>query len=72
MITKSGRESPFVKDIGNSSWLRDIDWAKYPAPSGHEWLTIKVGGTYESIRDLIPSLKADGFLYHDLLGAGGT
>lgn len=72
VITKSGRESPFVKDIGNSSWLRDIDWAKYPAPSGHEWLTIKVGGTYESIRDLIPSLKADGFLYHDLLGAGGT
>lgn len=72
VITESGRESPFVTDIGASPWLREIDWERYPAPSGREWMTIKIGGPYESILPLIPCLKADGFLYQDLSGSGGV
>lgn len=71
VITERGRESPFVAAIGASSWLREIDWEKYPAPSGRGWVTIKVGGAYESILPLIPCLKADGFLYQDLSSSGG-
>lgn len=71
VITETGRESSFVKEIASCPSLTKIQWDSYPPMTVEEWITVKVSGEFDAISPLIPGLKADSYRYRDFSKSGG-